>query len=489
MADTPPNVLLALTDQERYDVSAPEGPPVETPAMDRLAAEGVRFTNATTPTSICTSARASLLTGQFPHGHGMLNNHHEADAIRSNLDPEIPTFSQRLAEAGYELTYTGKWHVGHEATPAKFGFSYRGGSDDHHDDALDDAFARYREERGLPPGEIEFSDAIYTAGTDGTLVAATTPVPVEATRAHFIADRTIEAIEAHAEGDVDRSGDGGADTDRPFFHRADFYGPHHPYVIPEPYASMYDPDDVDLPASYAETFDGKPRAHQQFLGYRGVAGFDRETWTEVLATYWGFVSLIDDELGRVVDALDEVGLADETVVVHASDHGDFVGGHRQFNKGPLMYDDTYRIPLQVRWPGEVEPGTTCEAPVHLHDLAATFCELADVPVPDSFHARSLVPLLAGRRPHAWPDSTFGQYSGEEFGLYTQRLVRTDRYTFVYNGPDVNELYDREADPAQLQNLIDHPDYADVRHDLADRLVAWMNATDDPYHKWVPKTVS
>ncbi|AGB14757.1 arylsulfatase A family protein [Halovivax ruber XH-70] len=477
MADAPPNILLALTDQERYDVSAPEGPPVETPAMDRLAAAGMRFTNATTPTSICTSARASLLTGQFPHGHGMLNNHHEGDAIRSNLDPEIPTFSQQLAEAGYALTYTGKWHVGHEATPEKFGFAYRGGSDDHHDDALDDAFARYREERGLPLGEIEFSDAIYTAGEDGTLVAATTPVPVEATRAHFLADRTIEAIGAHS------------DAGRPFFHRADFYGPHHPYVIPEPYASMYDPADVSLPASYAETFDGKPRAHEQFLGYRGVADFDRETWREVLAKYWGFVSLIDDEFGRVIDALDDHGLADDTVVVHAADHGDFVGGHRQFNKGPLMYDDTYRIPLQVRWPGEIEPGTTCEAPVHVHDLAATFCELADVPVPESFHARSLVPLLSGRRPHAWPDSTFGQYSGEEFGLYTQRLVRTERYTFVYNGPDVNELYDREADPAQLQNLIDHPDYADVRGELADRLVAWMDATDDPYRKWVPKTFS
>ncbi|WP_247730045.1 sulfatase-like hydrolase/transferase [Halovivax limisalsi] len=495
MVDAPPNVLVLLTDQERYDVTAPDGPPVETPALDRLAADGMRFTEATTPISICTSARASLLTGQFPHGHGMVNNSHEADAIRPNLDPGLPTYSERLAEAGYRCTYAGKWHVGRDQGPEDFGFAYLGGSDDHHDPDLDDAFAHYRaEEFGAPLGEVAFSDAVYTRGGDGTLVAATTPVDIEATRAHFIADRTIEAIRAHADDRAPDAGAGGdepspgeAEAGRPFFHRADFYGPHHPYVIPEPYASMYDPADVELPASFAEPYAGKPRVQEQFLSYRGVDDFDRATWKAVLAKYWGFVSLLDDQIGRVLDALAESGLAADTMVVHASDHGDFVGGHRQFNKGPLMYDDTYRIPLQVRWPGEVEAGSTCDAPVHLHDLAATFCDAADVPIPDAFDARSLEPLLDGRRPHAWPDATFGEYYGEEFGLYTQRMVRTDRYTFVYNGPDTNELYDREADPAQLVNLIDHPDYADVRADLVDRLVGWMAETNDPYRTWVPRT--
>ncbi|WP_254864278.1 sulfatase-like hydrolase/transferase [Halovivax gelatinilyticus] len=478
MADSPPNVLLLLSDQERYDVSAPAGPPVETPAIDRLAADGMRFTRAVTPISICTSARASLLTGQFPHGHGMVNNCHEEDALRVNLDPDLPTFSEQLAGGGYDLTYTGKWHVGRDQTPEDFGFSYLGGSDVHHDD-IDEDFARYRDEEiGIPLGEVEFSDAVYTRGGEGSLVAATTPVDVEATRAYFLARRTIEAIEAHAAG---------GDDSVPFFHRADFYGPHHPYVVPEPYASMYDPDEVELPASYAETYAGKPRVQEAFLGYRGVDAFDRETWREVLAKYWGFVSLIDDQIDRILSVLDDSGLAAETVVVHTADHGDFVGGHRQFNKGPLMYDDTYRIPLHVRWPGEVAAGSTCDAPVHLHDLAPTFCEIGDVAVPDSFHARSLRPLLSGRRPHAWPDSTFGQYYGEEFGLYTQRMVRTDRYKFVYNGPDVNELYDLRADPAELTNLIDHPDYAAVRRDLVDHLVGWMDETDDPYRRWVPKT--
>ena len=505
VTDDPPNVLLLLTDQERYDHSAADGPPVETPSLDRLAAEGMRFTQAITPTSICSSARASLLTGQFPHTHGMVNNCHEADAIQANLPTNIPTFSGALAAGGYDCTYTGKWHVGHDATPEHFGFRYLGGSDRHHDD-IDEAFAHYREHHGAPLGSIEFEDAIYTAGDDGTFVAATTPVDVEHTRAYFLAQRTIEAIETHAaaqDGDErpltgggPRDGNAGAgddattaSSDGPFFHRADFYGPHHPYVIPEPYASMYDPDEIELPASFAETFDGKPRVHERYLHYRGVADFDRETWRRVIAAYRGFVSLVDDQIGRVLDALESAGLAEETVVVHASDHGDFVGGHRQFNKGPLAYDDTYRIPLHVRWPGVVEPGSTCAVPVHLHDLAPTFCEIGGVDVPETMQTESLVPVLTFDGRGDRPASAFGGYAGDEFGLYTQRMVRTPRHKYVYNGPDIDEFYDLAADPAELQNLIDHPGYAARRERLVDELVAWMDRTDDPYRKWVGEALS
>ena len=474
MADRP-NVLFVLTDQERYDLTAPDGPPVETPTFDRLSSEGMRFERAYTPISICTSARASMLTGLYPHVHGMLNNAHEADAIQPNLAPELPTFSEGLADAGYDLTYTGKWHVGRDQTPDDFGFSYLGGSDVHHDD-IDDAFRDHRD--GLDaPMDVDLEDAIYTAGNDGTLVAGTTPVDVEATRASFLTDLTLEALESHA------------DSDDPFFHRVDFYGPHHPYVVPEPYASMYDSEEIDLPESYAETFAGKPAVHENYLRYRGVSGFDRETWAEVIAKYWGFESLIDDQVGRLLEGLEERGLAEGTVVVHASDHGDFVGGHRQFNKGPLMYEDTYHVPLQVRWPGVVEAGSSCEQPVSVVDLAPTFLDLGEAPIPEGLHGRSIRPLLSGRRPVAWPDAVYAEYHGDEFGLYSQRLVRTERYKFVYNGPDRNELYDLEDDPAELVNLIDHPDYAAVREELADRLVNWMHEVDDPLRKWVAPTLA
>ncbi|WIV66936.1 sulfatase-like hydrolase/transferase [Natrialbaceae archaeon AArc-T1-2] len=475
MATSRPNVLFVLTDQERYDLTAPDGPPVETLAFDRLSSEGVRFERAYTPISICTSARASMLTGLYPHNHGMLNNCHEEDAVRSTLPTDLPTFSERLADAGYDCSYTGKWHVGHDRTPEDFGFSYLGGSDRHHDD-IDDAFRAYRRERETPIEDVTLEDAIYTGGQDGTLVAGTTPVDVADTRAHFLAERTLEMLDRHTESNA------------PFFHRIDFYGPHHPYVVPEPYASQYDPDAIEPWDSYAETFDGKPAVHEQYTQYRGVADFGWETWAEVAAKYWGFQSLIDAQVGRILEGLDDRGLAGETIVVHASDHGDFVGNHRQFNKGPLMYEDTYRVPLQVRWPGVVDAGTTRTEPVSLVDLAPTFLELCDVPVPDGLDGHSLRPLLEGQVPLEWRDAVAAEYHGDEFGLYSQRMIRTERYKFVYNGPDTNELYDLESDPAELRNLIDHPEYENARRKLARRLVRWMHETDDPNRTWVPGTL-
>ena len=467
MVDRPPNVLLLLTDQERADLAAPDGLPVETPNLDRLRSEGVWFDRAYTPTSICTSARASLLTGVYPHAHGMLNNSHEADAIRTELDPDRPTFGGLLAEAGYENTYAGKWHVDRRRGPSGFGFEYVADSSRRHDPSDDDVAIE----------EASLEDPIHTAGPDPTLVAATTTAAPEEMRTAVLADRTIEALDRWADGD--RSG--------PFFHRTDFLGPHFPYVVPEPYASMYDPEDVERWPSYAETFDGKPRVQEEYLDYRGVADFTWETWAEAVAKYFGFVTFIDEQIGRVLDALDGTGVADETAVVHASDHGDFAGAHRQFNKGPIMYEDTYRIPLIIRHPDAVEPGTR-SAFVRLHDLMPTFLDWAGAPIPDDLHARSLDPLLRGERPADWPDSVYAQYHGDEFGLYSQRMVRTDRYKFVYNTPDRDELYDLVDDPHELRNVVDHPAYRDVRREMGDRLLEWMDRVDDPLRQWTPRAL-
>lgn len=457
-----PSVLLLLTDQERYDLTTPDSV-VETPNIDRLREEGMAFSRAYTPISICSSARASLLTGLYPHNHGMLNNSHETDAIQPNLPTELPTFGELLAEAGYTNYYVGKWHVGRDQGPEDFGFEYRGGADRHHDAELAGDFESYREDLGVEMGETDLEDRIET--DTGTLVAATDPAPVEATRPYYIAERAIEQLQ---EGITE-----------PFFLRVDLYGPHHPYVVPEPYASMYDLAEIEPPESYRETFCGKPQVHEQYLDYRGVRGFNWETWRKVIANYWGFMTLIDEQIGRILDATEKL---ENLCTIHTSDHGDFTGGHRQFNKGPLMYEDTYHIPLQIRWPEVIEAGATCEAFVSLHDLMPTFLELAGVEI-RNVDGRSIRPLLSGKNPENWPDSHFAQYHGDEFGLYSQRMFRTERYKYVHNAPDRNELYDLKEDPNELGNLIDHPAYEDVRADLETRLVERMRETGDPLAKW------
>lgn len=470
------NVLMMLTDQERADISDFGALDVATPGMDRLGEEGMRFERAYTPISICTSARASLLTGLYPHNHGMLNNCHGADAIRENLPEEHPTFGEILDRNGYTNTYVGKWHVGRDQRPDDFGFRYLGGGDGAYDIA-DPEFYDYQRQQGIDPDDIELQETIYTDhAEDPTLVAAETPIPIEATRPYYMAERTIEALERHAE------------TGEPFVHRTDFIGPHHPYVVPEPYATMYEPDDIEPWPSFAETFDGKPRVHENYTAYRGVEDFDWETWAAAAAKYFGFATLIDHQRERILDALDRYGLTDDTAVICAADHGNFIGHHRQFNKGPLMYEGTYRIPLAVRWPDVVEPATSSEAFVRLLDLMPTILDIGGVTPSEDIDGRSLRPILTGQTPTAWPESVFAEYHGDEFGLYSQRMVRTDKYKFVYNTADTDELYDHETDPHELHNRIDHPAYADRRRALEAELEAWMTATDDPIATWTAKTL-
>ncbi len=474
MMSSKPNILLLLTDQERYDASAPDGLDIETPNLDRLRTAGMQFTRAYTPISICSSARGSLLSGLYPHNHGMLNNCHEPDAVRQDFPEDIPTFGQILNRCGYTNSYAGKWHVGRDQTPADFGFEYVGGGDGSHDDE-DEEFHAYQRELGVDPNEVDLKEPVYTSNEDPILLAATTPIPPEATRTHYLVTKTIKRLKRNA------------NRNEPFFHRTDFVGPHHPYVVPEPYASMYDPAEIEPWESFTETFEDKPRVHEKYLEYRGVDHLTWDDWSKIVAKYFGFVTFIDDQIGRILDVVDDLDLG-ETVIFKTADHGDFTGSHRQFNKGPMMYEETYRIPLIVRWPNRVEPGTTCEAFVRLLDLMPTFLDIADVSPPESIDGRSLTPLLEGKPPDDWPDDVFAQYHGDEFGLYSQRMLRTDRFKFVYNAPDVNELYDLEADPHELHNLANHPEYQSVRDDLERRLLEWMKETNDVIAPWSKKVL-
>jgi arylsulfatase A-like enzyme len=462
-----PNVLLLLTDQERHDLVDPDGVPVETEAIDGLAANGVRFSHAFTPISICSSARASLLTGLYPHNHGILNNVHEPDAVQTDLAESLPTFGTALREAGYHNSYVGKWHVGRTETPEDFGFDYVGGSDDHHDDHLQGGLEAHQRELGVDPDSVEPEAPIHAQFPDTREpLGGTLPIPPEATRTYYNAELTIQRLAQLAE------------TDGPFFHRVDFQGPHHPYLVPEPYASMYDPEALDPWPSDAETFDGKPEVQSNYRAYRGVGELSRTEWDRLRALYMGFMHHIDDQIGRILTKLEELGVAENTLVVHASDHGDFTGGHRQWNKGPFMYDDTYRIPLVVCGPDVAGSGRVCDDLVSLFALMPTFLETADAPVPENLDARSLWPALRDDDRET-RDAVFGEYHGDEMGLYSQRMVRTKQYKYVFNAPDIDELYDLDADPHELQNLIDHTDYGDVRARLRERLAEWMQETGDP----------
>lgn len=471
-----PNIMLILTDQHRRDSLGCYGNMIcQTPALDRLAAQGVRFTQSFTNTAICTAVRATLLTGQEPHRHGMLANFERNVGYPWEMPEDTIPFSHYLHDAGYRCGVVGKWHVGLQRGPECYGFEgthFPGwdGPTDH------PAYVAYLEKNGLPRWSVR--DEIrgtFPNGQPSLPMGGIYNGPVEGTYSYFLAELTIERLREYARH---RHA-----TGQPFFLRTDFFGPHLPYYLPQAYADMYDPSLVQRTASMDETFEDKPRVHQWYSQHWAFDTYTWETWQKVVAMYWGYVTLIDEQIGRILKEMDDLGLTENTVMFFSADHAGFVGNHRLSDKGPMMYDDIYRIPMIAHWPGQVAPGTVCDEMVTLMDLTPTFLDIAGAPVPDAFDGRSIVPLLKGQTPEDWPEEVFLQFHGHHFP-YPQRGIRSRTHKLVVNPADVNELYDLEQDPDELHNLIDDPAYRTVRDELMARLYAHLVASGDNFCHWM-----
>ncbi|WP_020574037.1 sulfatase-like hydrolase/transferase [Actinopolymorpha alba] len=469
------NILLLMTDQHRLDTLGCYGNQLcETPALDALATDGTRFTNGFTPTAICTPARATLQTGVLPYRHTLLANYERNVGYREELDDTFPPFSHYLGEVGYQLGHIGKWHVGKIKGPKDFGYDgehYAGwGNAVQHPD-----YQRYLAERGYPPFAVHSPvRGTFANGEPGNLLAGILDQPVEATFEYFLAERTIEHLRRYAE--IYRN------EGRPFFLACNWFGPHLPYLLPEGYYHRYDADQVELPASIAETFAKKPRVQQHYSSHWTFDSISPDTWRELIAAYWGYVTLIDEQVGRILSVLDELRLASDTAVLFTADHGEFTGAHRLHDKGPAMYDDIYRVPLLARVPG-LPAGRVEDGFATLTDLTPTFLDLAGVDLPEHYQGRSLLPLIAGEEPADWPTEVVAEFHGHHFP-YPQRMIRTERYKLIVNPADENELYDLQADPHELQNRYDHPELAVVRRELMGRLYELLRERGDNFYHWM-----
>ncbi|MFF4983829.1 sulfatase-like hydrolase/transferase [Streptomyces sp. NPDC001046] len=463
------NFLFLMTDQHRVDTLGCYGNPhVHTPNLDRLASTGTRFDRFYTPTAICTPARASLLTGQAPFRHRVLANHERNVGYLEDLADGTFTLPEALREQDYQLALIGKWHAGTRRNAASFGFE---GPDlpgwhnpvDHPD------YLAYLKERGLPPYRIsDHIRGVTPNGNPGNLLAARLHQPPEATFEHYLATRAIEQLERQA-------ADG-----RPFFLATHFFGPHLPYLLPDAYFDRYDPELVELPASIAETFEHKPQAQRNYSAHWTFDTMPLEVTRKLIAVYWGYVSLIDEQIGRILDKLTELGLNDSTTVFFTADHGEFTGAHRLHDKGPAMYEDIYRIPGIIRLPG-APPQVRTEFAT-LTDCTATVLDLAGCDPTPAVDSRSLVPLLRGDEP-AWPGELLAEFHGHHFP-YPQRMIRDDRYKLVVNPESINELYDLLTDPHELINRYDHPEAQPVRQRLMHLLYNRLRERGDNFFHWM-----
>jgi arylsulfatase A-like enzyme len=457
-----PNILLIHSDQHRHDALGASGNPhCPTPHLDALAASGARFTQACTPCPVCTPARASLLTGQYPFRHRSICIPNGTEVPRA-YRADGPVFPELLRESGYATGYVGKWHVGEEAATDTKPWPTECGFDEY---VPESDYASWREGQGLPPRDAgldpeEDLGGFFAGGVD----AAIAP---EQSQVFYTADQTIRFLERYAEGD------------RPFFLRWDPSEPHIPNRIPEPYASMVDPGSLPRWPSLADDFAAKPFIQRQQLRSWGLDEWTWEDrWAQCTAWYYGHVALLDAAVGRVLDRLDDLGLADNTIVIYTSDHGDMCGSHGMMDKHYCMYDDILRVPLLVRWPGLTEPGQTSDAPVvHEIDLAATFAEIATEGIPGNMQGESLRGLLRGES--APRSQAVASYHGSQFGLFSSRSIRDAEWKYIWNLTDVDELYHLTDDPWELDNLAGKPDCQDRLRELRATLAAELERLGDP----------
>ncbi|MDX6740353.1 sulfatase-like hydrolase/transferase [Actinocorallia sp. A-T 12471] len=474
MTSGPRNILFLMTDQHRVDTLGCHNPTeVSTPHLDALAASGTRFERAYTPTAICTPARASLLTGKLPFRHKLLANYERNVGYIEDLPADEFTFSAALSDAGYRLGLNGKWHVGTHRNAADFGFE---GPDlpgwhnpvDHPD------YLKYLSDNGLPPYEISgHVRGTLPNGNPGNLLAARLHQPVEATFEHYLATRTIERLHEYA--DDYRTGR------RPFFLATHFFGPHLPYLLPEEYYDMYDPDKIELPASVAETFEGKPPVQRNYSALWTYDTLSEDVSRKLIAVYRGYVALIDREIGRILDTLHELGLDDSTAVFFTADHGEFTGAHRLHDKGPAMYEDIYRIPAIVRVPGSPAAQVRDEF-VGLTDMTATILDLAALDPAQAVDGSTLLPLIAGEKA-PWRTELTAEFHGHHFP-YPQRMIRDARHKLIINPESHNELYDLLEDPHELTNRHQDPSLATIRHHLTTRLYTTLRDRGDNFHHWM-----
>ncbi len=468
------NILFLMTDQHRVDTLGAYGNEhVITPVLDELASTGTRFDRWYTPTAICTPARASLLTGQAPFRHKVLANHERNVGYIEDLDEGTFTFSEALKEAGYNCGLVGKWHAGTNRVAADFGFD---GPElpGWHNPVENEDYLAFLAENDLPPYEI--SDRIRGTlpnGGPGNLLAARLHQPVEATFEYYLATRAIELMERYA---AER-----AENQKPFFLELNFFGPHLPYVIPDEYFDLIDPAVVVLPKSISETFEGKPPVQKNYSAHWTFDTMPLEVTRKLIAVYWGYVSLIDAQIGRVMDAMTRLGLVDDTAVFFSCDHGEFTGAHRLHDKGPAMYEDIYRTPGIVRIPGGPAGQVRTEF-VSLLDCTATILDIAGLDTTPAIDSRSLLPLVQGADV-PWQDDIVCEFHGHHFP-YPQRMLRNDRHKLIVNPDSTNELYDLLIDPDELQNVYEHPEMRGIRSTMMRRLYELLRDRGDNFYHWM-----
>lgn len=453
-AQKKPNVLMIQCDQLRYDCLGKTNPLIKTPNIDKLAQEGMWFKNAFTPIPTCCPTRQTLISGLWPEQHKGLWNYDIALPVALF---DVPTWTEELFKAGYSMGYVGKWHVHPTKTPLDFGFG---------DYRSDEDYNKWRRAEKLPAVVPAIKNNAWMGGTDAA--------PLEKTHTRWLARQAIELMQKYKA------------AGKPWHIRLDFVEPHLPSDPVLQFQKLYEASHIKPWKNFNDSFHMKPYIQKQQLYNWGIEDYTWQQWSLYLKHYFAMISQVDDAVGEVLRALKDLDLEGETVIIFTTDHGDAAGSHRLLDKHYVMYEEEVHVPLVIKWKGVVKPGSSSDKFVlNSLDIAATVPELAGFQFPQG-QGLSLVPELRGENP-SWRKFAFSNYNGQQFGLYVQRMIRNERWKYVWNLTDIDELYDLQNDRWELKNLIADKKYENILKDLRKNLYDDLLKRKDPVINWAGKS--
>ncbi|HOZ48400.1 MAG TPA: sulfatase-like hydrolase/transferase [Candidatus Hydrogenedentes bacterium] len=483
-----PNILLITSDQQHFDTLGVTNPRIRTPALDRLAHEGVRFERSYCVNPVCSPSRSTIITGLYPAWH-------HCWTIGVKLPEDVPTVGDLFSKHGYATTLIGKAHFqplasapGSESLECQptlrdlefwrgfhgpwYGFQHIEVARNHADEShAGQHYALWMEQQGLDNWRDFFWPWPHSA-KDMRKRRHTWDLPEQFHYSKWTADRTIANIER------------AVDLDKPFFMFTNFHDPHPPYLAPEPWASVYHPDDM-VPGTLANgelerlgehfqlTQQPKPDCswyHEEYYSH----GFHSHVHNEAdlrkdMAVYYGMISLMDHHIGRILDALDRLGIADSTLVIFLTDHGHFLGQHGLIAKGAFHFEDMIKLPMLVRWPGNVPQNQVLSALQSQVDLAPTCLAAAEIPAPGVMQGVNQLGVWCGQQ-NAARDHIIVENRHQPTRLHLRTYV-DERYKLtVYRHADYGELFDLEEDPCEIRNLWNEPSAVELKMRIMHRFL-------------------
>lgn len=490
------SILLITSDQHHYSCMGYNNPAVKTPNLDRLAAGGMIFDRAYCPNPTCTPSRSSIITGMYPSQHG-------AWALGTKLPEDVHVVCDDFRAAGYRTGLVGKAHFqpieGTEAYPSLesraaledldfwrsfkdpfYGFEDIDLNRDHGNGNAGQHYAIWLEDKGLKNWRDYF-------GNPDALDGGVWSLPEEYHYDAWITERANARLEEYKQ-----NGDN-------FFLWVSHPDPHGPNAMPERWATMYDPAEVNVPIVTEGEHAQNPPHHQLTQRVKP----DRSMYVEEggndchgihshlskhanaaqkVATLYGCVSMLDHYIGKVLDKLDALGLAEDTLVIFTTDHGDFFGQHGLRGKGAFHYEDMIKLPFVARLPGVITPGTRTDALISLVDLAPTFLDAAGINIPRCMTGKSQWATLKG---DAQPvrDHVIVENHHQPTTLHLKTYVNKRYKLTVYYNQTYGELFDLEQDPGEINNLWNDPGSQMLKQDL---LLKYIHAELGKEPMWMPR---